>query len=122
MSILANGGETADLLGAVGALALAVSVLTQLTKNIGPLTKIPTDLQVLVTGPLLAVLALAARCGEQGARLPWYTWAGAVLAGLTAAFIAMYGWAALYDLAERFRPGLSAADRETADEEDELWN
>ena len=44
------------LLTALGALAALTSAVTELTKNLGPLSRIPTDAQVIVT-------ALIFNCG-----------------------------------------------------------
>ena len=92
------------LLTAIGALAAAVSIVTQLTKNLGWLARIPTDAQVLVTSLLLSLGAAFAWAEANGGGLTWYLPLGAAVAGLLAAFIAMYGWATFYDLLERFTP------------------
>ena len=90
------------LLTAIGGLAVLTSAITEATKNIGWLRRIPTDAQVLALSLLLSLAALLAWAELAGARLTWYMLAGGVCGGLLVAFIAMYGWATWFDLVQRF--------------------
>ena len=93
-----------QLLTALGVLAALTSIITELTKNLGFLSRIPTDAQVIVTSLLLAVGAACAWADATGTACTWYLAAATVTAGLIAAFIAMYGWATFFDLVRRFDP------------------
>lgn len=101
-----------QLLTALGALAALTSIVTELTKNLGFLSRIPTDAQVIVTSLLLSGGAACAWAEHTGAALTWYLAAGAVVCGLLTAFIAMYGWATFFDLVQRFDPAKGGEERE----------
>ena len=100
------------LLTALGALAALTSIITELTKNLGFLSRIPTDLQVIVTALALSLGAAWAWAEIAGAAPTWYLAAGAVVCGLLTAFIAMYGWATFFDLLQRFDPSRGGGERE----------
>ena len=93
-----------QLLTALGALAALTSIITELTKNLGFLDRIPTDAQVIVTSLLLAAAGACAWAESIGTACTWQLVAATVTAGLLAAFIAMYGWATFFDLVRRFDP------------------
>ena len=101
-----------QLLTALGALAALTSIVTELTKNLGFLSRIPTDAQVIVTSLLLSGGAACAWAEHTGAALTWYLAAGAVVCGLLTAFIAMYGWATFFDLLQRFDPRQGGEEHE----------
>lgn len=101
-----------QLLTALGALAALTSIITELTKNLGFLARIPTDAQVIVTSQALAAGAACAWTDATGTACTWYVAAAAVTAGLLAAFIAMYGWATFFDLAQRFDPSQGGDERD----------
>ena len=100
------------LLTALGALAALTSALTELTKDLGPLSRIPTDAQVIVTALLLNCGAAWAWAENTGAAPAWQLAAGAIVCGLLTAFIAMYGWATFFDLLQRFDPARGGGERE----------
>ena len=110
MSDLMN--TMAGLLTALGALAALTSVITELTKNLGSLSRIPTDAQVIVTALILNCGAAWAWTEHTGAAPGWQLAAGAVVCGLLTAFIAMYGWATFFDLLQRFDPSRGGGERE----------
>ncbi|MBR2784202.1 MAG: hypothetical protein IKD93_08480 [Firmicutes bacterium] len=97
--------DISQLLTLLGVLAGAVSALTQLTKNLGPLSRVPTDAQVIVTALALSFACAGVWAGAGGQGFSFSLGLAATVAGLLAAFIAMYGWATFYDLWERFLPG-----------------
>ena len=101
-----------QLLTALGALAALTSIITELTKNFGFLTRIPTDAQVIVTSLLLAACGAWAWAEATGTACTWILMAATLTAGLLAAFIAMYGWATFFDLARRFDPAKRGDDRD----------
>ena len=69
------------ILAVISVLAFCVSVITQVIKNVGFLSKIPTDALVLVLsiGMILA----------------------AIMAGFIVAFISMFGWEKITELWKR---------------------
>lgn len=103
------------LLTLTGLLAALVSLITQATKGLGFLKRIPTDLQVILLSEMLSLTLLLAWASRAGTALTWYMPVGAVIGGLLVAFIAMYGWATWFDLMERFDHSLArggSRDRE----------
>ena len=95
--------EIADftaLLTTLGILAFLVSVITQVTKELKFLRKIPTSLQVTVTSIAITEIANAS---YNKIPIEWYCIVGAVVGGFVVAFIAMFGWEKLSDLYGRFR-------------------
>lgn len=101
-----------QLLTALGALAALTSIITELTKNLGFLSRIPTDAQVIVTSQALAAAAVCAWAEATGAACSWQLAAATVTLGFIAAFVAMYGWATFFDLARRFDPAKRGDDHE----------
>lgn len=89
--------------GFIGMLAFIVTLITEATKELPLFKSIPTDLQVIVLSVALALAALFA--AAEGAAPAWYMILGAVLMGIVAAFIAMYGWATFRDIKQRLLPG-----------------
>lgn len=88
----------------VSALAFIISVITQVTKEVGFLAKIPTALQVIVLSLVLtplAVLALSQYTGKF--QITWYIVVGSVLAGFFVAFVCMYGWEKLSEIYNKFK-------------------
>ena len=94
--------SSGESMAAIGALSLLTGVVTELTKNIGFLQRIPTDLQALVLGVVFSLAAVFCP-GERGAAEPLWTGViyGVVRGGL-AAFVATYGWTKLDAFVQRF--------------------
>lgn len=91
------------LLTIVGILAFLVSAITEVTKNLGFLAKIPTDLQVIVVSVLLCQVAYFAYTTAFSVEIQWYCVAGAFIAAFIVSFVAMYGWTKLTELFDRLR-------------------
>lgn len=91
------------LLGVIGGLAFLVSAVTEVTKNIGFLKQIPTDMQVIMLSLIAAVVAVLGYVSYQQILLHWYYIAGAIAMGFLVAFVAMYGWQKFTDLMSRFQ-------------------
>ena len=68
------------LLTILGVLTFLVSVITQVTKNIGFLKRIPTDLQVIVTSIILCQVAYFAYTSKFSIEIQWYYIAGCLIA------------------------------------------
>lgn len=90
------------LLAVIGALAFMVSVIIQVFKGVGVLSKIPTDILVFVLSIGITVTAFVAYMQYIQMTILWYMILAAIMAGFIVAFIAMYGWEKLSELWKRF--------------------
>lgn len=90
------------ILAVIGALAFMVSVITQVFKGVGVLSKIPTDILVFVLSIGITVVAFVAYMQYIQMTILWYMILTAIMAGFIVAFIAMYGWEKLSELWKRF--------------------
>lgn len=91
------------IVAGIGALAIVISVITEVTKNIGFMSKIPTELQVIVLSIILTPLALFAYSSYAEFALTWYMIVGGVIAGFFVAFVCMYGWEKLTEIVKKFK-------------------
>ena len=87
----------------IGALAFMVSVITQVFKGVGILSKIPTDILVFVLSIGLTVTAFIAYMQYIQQAILWYMIIAAIMAGFIVAFVTMYGWDKFNDLWKRFK-------------------
>lgn len=85
---------------AVAVICTLVSIITELTKEIGFLKKIPTAVQVTITSVALTIITLISASAYKNIQMKWYYIFAAFVAGIFIAFITMYGWEALI---KRFR-------------------
>lgn len=90
-------------LAIIGAIAFMVSVITQVFKGVGALSRIPTDMLVLVLSIGLTVTAFVAYMQYAQLKIIWYMIIAAILAGFIVAFVSMYGWEKMTDLWYRYR-------------------
>lgn len=90
------------ILAIISALAFMVSVITQVFKGVGVLSKIPTDILVFVLSIGITVVAFVAYMQYIQMTILWYMILAAIMAGFIVAFIAMYGWEKLSELWKRF--------------------
>lgn len=91
-----------SLLAVVGALAFMVSIITQVFKGVGVLSKVPTDILVFVLSIGLTVIAFVAYMQYIQMAIVWYMILAAIMAGFIVAFVAMYGWEKFSELWKRF--------------------
>lgn len=91
------------LLAIIGVLAFMVSIITQVFKGVGVLSKIPTDILVFVLSIGLTVTAFVAYMQYIQQTILWYMILAAIMAGFVVAFVAMYGWEKLSELWARFK-------------------
>ena len=91
-----------SLLAVVGALAFMVSIITQVFKGVGVLSKVPTDILVFVLSIGLTVIAFVAYMQYIQMAIVWYMIIAAIMAGFIVAFVAMYGWEKFSELWKRF--------------------
>ena len=97
--------QITTLMGAVGAIAFVVSVITQVLKGVKPLDKLPTDILVFILSIALTLVAYFAYASYVELAILWYYVVGAVIGGFIVAFVAMYGWTKLKELWDRFKTG-----------------
>ncbi len=95
----------------LGAVAFFVSAVTELTKEMSFLKKIPTIWQVVLLSVALWVLIFFASCSLGFCEKEWYILAGSVMAGFLSAFIASYGWEKLYLRFKEFVRGIDSNGR-----------
>lgn len=86
----------------VAVISTTVSILTQFTKDIGFLNKIPTRLQVLVLAVGITVTTFIAICQYKHYIITWYSIFASVIMGIFIAYITANGWDAFAELFERF--------------------
>lgn len=89
--------------GIVGILAMLVSLITELVKDLGVFKRVPTDALVLVLSIVLTVLAYFVGATYLALSVVWYEVVVAVFGGFIVAYVAMYGWSKLTDLTNRFK-------------------
>ena len=90
------------VLGIIGVIAFLVSAITQVIKNIGIFSKIPTGIIVFVLSISITVAAFVAYMQYIHMTILWYMILAAIIAGFIVAFVAMFGWEKLSDLWKRF--------------------
>lgn len=91
------------LMTVIGLMAFLVSAITEVTKNIGVLKRIPTDLQVIVLSATLCLVAYFAYTSYFNIEIQWYCVTGCLIAAFIVSFVAMYGWEKLSVLYNRFK-------------------
>lgn len=91
-----------SLIAVIGALAFMVSIITQVFKGVGVLSKVPTDILVFVLSIGLTVIAFVAYMQYIQQTILWYMIIVAIMAGFMVAFVAMYGWEKFSELWKRF--------------------
>ena len=91
-----------SLLAVIGALAFMVSIITQVFKGVGVLSKIPTDILVFVLSIGLTVIAFVAYMQYIQQVILWYMVLASIMAGFIVSFVSMYGWEKFSELWKRF--------------------
>ena len=97
--------NTTLIIGIIGVLAFAVSIITQVFKGVSGLKKIPTDILVFVLSIGITVVAFIAYMQYIQQAILWYMIIAAIMAGFLVAFVAMYGWEKVEELWKRFYKG-----------------
>lgn len=100
MSISATAIIMAMLI--IGVAAFLVSVITQATKNLGFLAKIPTDLQVIVLSMAICLIGYFSYTSYTGTTIVWYYIAGIIIGSFIVALVARDGWSTVTTLINRF--------------------
>lgn len=92
-----------SLIAVIGALAFMVSIITQVFKGVGVLSKVPTDILVFALSIGLTVIAFVAYMQYIQQIIVWYMVIAAIMAGFIVAFVAMYGWEKFSELWKRYK-------------------
>lgn len=94
---------------ALAVAAFTVSVITEVTKSMGILDRIPTALQVIILSVAICQLAYLGYLSYMHQKVVWYGVAVILVFAFYVAFLAMYGWEKLAELWNRYKkPGGSA--------------
>lgn len=97
--ILSN---VSQLLIVVAVICTLISVITEFTKEIGFLKKIPTSLQVLILSIIICVVAFFAYISYAGIPFMWYYLIAVILASFIVAIVCCKGWDYLLEIWKRF--------------------
>ena len=84
-------------------LAFVVSVITQVTKELYFLSRIPTSLQVIVLSVMLTPASYIAYAQYTYMQIHWYMIAASIIAGFFVAFVSMFGWDKLSEIYNRIK-------------------
>lgn len=79
------------LLPVVGLLVALVNIVTQVLKKV-TWDKLPTNVVVLLISVALTLAAFFAYCQIQAVAVTWYMVVGAIVAGFSVAYAAMFGF------------------------------
>jgi hypothetical protein len=86
-----------------GIAAIVVSVVVDVTKEIGFIKKIPTKTWTIIVAIILCVPAYIAYAANTGSRITWYFVLASIIASFGVAYIASYGWDTFDELVKRFK-------------------
>ena len=84
------------------AICTLVSIITEFTKEIGILNRIPTDLQVLVLSIIICTIVFFAYISYAKISFVWYYLVATVFAAFVIAIICTKGWDYLIGIWKRF--------------------
>lgn len=87
----------------IGILAFVTSVVTEITKSLPGICRIPTVLQVLITSVIFTVIASLFLIDHYNIRFVWYYPIAAVIGGFIVAFISLYGWEKITEVYNKFK-------------------
>ena len=84
------------------AICTLVSIITEFTKEIGILNRIPTDLQVLVLSIIICTIVFLAYISYAKISFVWYYLVATIFAAFVIAIICTKGWDYLIGIWKRF--------------------
>lgn len=90
------------ILVGVAILCTFISIVTEFTKQIGVLNRIPTDLQVLILSIVTCVVGYLAYASYVGSLIKWYIIVAAIAVAFLIAIICCKGWAFVINIWKRF--------------------
>ena len=86
-----------------GVICFAVSVITQITKNLPGIRRIPTDLQVLVLCIAATICTYFAYVQIAQFPVTWYFIIGMIVLGFVLALVTTKGWNYVVDIFKKFQ-------------------
>ena len=86
----------------VAILCTLISIITEFTKEIGFLKKVPTKLQVLVLSIVICLTAFFAYVSYAGMAIAWYYIVAVIFAAFVVALVCCNGWEYLIKIWKRF--------------------
>ena len=86
----------------VAILCTLISIITEFTKEIGFLKKVPTKLQVLVLSIVICLTAFFAYVSYAGLAIAWYYIVAVIFASFIIAIICCKGWDYIFEIWKRF--------------------
>ncbi|MCM1269379.1 MAG: hypothetical protein NC247_01970 [Ruminococcus flavefaciens] len=102
MSIQLITNNLSLILAIICALCVVISVITEFTKEIGFLNRIPTMLQVLVLSVVVCLIAFFAFASYMQIRIIWYYVVAVIFISFIVALITAKGWDYLIEIIRRF--------------------
>ena len=87
----------------VAVICTLISVITELTKEVGFLKRIPTDMQVLVLSLILCLITYFAGISYYNYTIIWYHVVAVILASFVVALVCSKGWKYLFDIWLRYQ-------------------
>ena len=97
--------KLAILLLVEAVLSTLISVITEFTKEVGILKKIPTSFQVLITSLIICEICLFVALSYFDIQLLWYYPVAVFFGAFIIAFICTRGWDYLIEIFKRFYRG-----------------
>lgn len=100
LDVIVNNIST--VLVAICAMCIMISVITEFTKEIGFLKKIPTNLQVLVLSIIVCTVAFFAVISYMNIAFVWYHLVAVIFLSFIVAIITAKGWEYFIDIIKRY--------------------
>lgn len=91
------------MLGIIGVLAFAVSIIVEVSKEIPYINKIATKLYTIIVSVVVCVLSLCMYAAYASIPLYWYYVVLVLFGSLVVALISINGWEAVYELWDRYK-------------------
>lgn len=87
----------------IGLLVFLVTIITEVTKSVTLLAKIPTNIQVIVLSLTLTMVTYFAYISYTGNAIIWYYVVATLIAGFIVAYVVLFGWDKFVAQYKRFR-------------------
>lgn len=103
MNIQVLTSNVSYLLIAIAVVCTLVTIVTEFTKEIGVLKKIPTDLQVFMTSMIVCIISFFVFLAYMKIKFQWYYLVAVIFAALFIAILCARGWKYVFSIWKRFR-------------------
>lgn len=98
-----TAGSFVTISAIIGSLVFLVSIITEVTKSVTLLSKIPSNIQVIVLSLTLTMVTYFAYISYTGNAIIWYYVVATLIAGFIVAYVVLFGWDKFVALYKRFR-------------------